>query len=199
MILGERLKKLRCENGISQEEFAKIIGKSRSSVAGYEVGDRMPDSNTLVYIADYFNCTLDYLFGRSDYKNEIEKGLVDILSEKLGVSVESVNHIMPLFNKYLTIIKVSIYPNSNELTKELENTIEWLYDYVLQSLEDVDLQNKLTNAIASNDKNLIELYDNEKNSGHDKSYYFRRFSISLNNYINVLQNEHNKLLETDEK
>lgn len=78
-----RLKELRKEMKINQEELADIIGKSRSSVANYETGDVVPDLDTLIVIADYFDCTLDYLVGRSDIyikvKTEIDIAITTIM------------------------------------------------------------------------------------------------------------------------
>jgi transcriptional regulator with XRE-family HTH domain len=99
-MLGERLKELRKEKGVSQDEFAKAIYKSRSSVAGYEINDRMPDIRTIMQIADYFKCTLDYLFERSKVKNldtknlekeiELYQNKIDCLKLKLEKALELV-------------------------------------------------------------------------------------------------------------
>lgn len=42
MLLNTRLKELRKENGITQSELAKSLNVSRSSIAMYENGDRIP-------------------------------------------------------------------------------------------------------------------------------------------------------------
>lgn len=69
VIFGDRLKLLRNRKGLSQSEFAKQIGVSKSSVNMYERGDREPNFETLEAIADYFNVDLDYLMGKSDVEN----------------------------------------------------------------------------------------------------------------------------------
>lgn len=69
MNFGQRLKKLREENNLTQDQFAKIINKSRSSIAGYEIGDREPDFNTAQLIAQFFNVSLDYLLSFSNIRN----------------------------------------------------------------------------------------------------------------------------------
>lgn len=58
------LKKLRVSEKITQEELAKALNISRSTVGMYEKGDREPDYETLEAIADYFNVSIDYLLGR---------------------------------------------------------------------------------------------------------------------------------------
>lgn len=61
---GQRLKELRNDRGISQNELSKHIGVSKSSVNMYERGEREPGFETLDAIADFFNVNMDYLLGR---------------------------------------------------------------------------------------------------------------------------------------
>lgn len=61
-----QLKELREQRGISQTELANFLGVVRSTVCQYEKGNRMPDSNILCKLADYFNVSVDYLLGRAD-------------------------------------------------------------------------------------------------------------------------------------
>ena len=72
VIFGDRLKLLRNRKGLSQAEFAKQIGVSKSSVNMYERGDREPNFETLEAIADYFNVDLDYLMGKSEIENRAQ-------------------------------------------------------------------------------------------------------------------------------
>ena len=59
------LKELRTARGLTQEEFARKLGTSRSRVGMYESGQRNPDPETLEAIADFFNVDIDYLLGRT--------------------------------------------------------------------------------------------------------------------------------------
>lgn len=65
MTLGERLKMLRKQKRISQEEMAQRLNINRGTYAQYEIDRRSPDYETLQMIADYFNVSTDYLFGRT--------------------------------------------------------------------------------------------------------------------------------------
>lgn len=60
------LKSLRKANGLTQDELAKILKISRSTVGMYENGSREPDYETLESIADFFNVDIDYLLGRTN-------------------------------------------------------------------------------------------------------------------------------------
>lgn len=56
---GDRLKKLRQEKKLTQEQLGKIIHVSKVSISGYESGDRTPDTENLSRLANYFEVTTD--------------------------------------------------------------------------------------------------------------------------------------------
>ena len=68
---SERLRQLRTARDLSQLEFSKYIGISKSSVNMYERGEREPGLETLETIADFFNVDLDYLLGKSDVVSKV--------------------------------------------------------------------------------------------------------------------------------
>ncbi|KEI81184.1 helix-turn-helix domain-containing protein [Clostridium botulinum] len=72
-MLNERIKELRKEKGITQEELAKHVGVSTSMVGMYETNARKPSYEVLSKIAKYFRVSTDYLLGETDYKTTGEK------------------------------------------------------------------------------------------------------------------------------
>lgn len=52
--------------GLSQADLAKQFTVSKSTIAMYETNKRHPDFEMLVKLADFFNCPVDYLIGRSE-------------------------------------------------------------------------------------------------------------------------------------
>ena len=52
---NERLKLLRRESGLSQQDFAKQLATYKSSVNMYERGEREPGIETLEALADYLS------------------------------------------------------------------------------------------------------------------------------------------------
>ncbi len=52
---------------VSQQEVANFIGKTRQTVGYYADGTAKPDIDTIGKIADFFEVTVDYLLGRSDF------------------------------------------------------------------------------------------------------------------------------------
>ncbi len=68
--LPERLKELMEEAEIGTPELARNIGLDHSEISKFLRGDRVPSTATLVTLADFFNCTTDYIIGYSDVLDE---------------------------------------------------------------------------------------------------------------------------------
>ena len=62
----DRLKELRKNRGLTQLDFAREFKISNGAVGNWESGKRIPDSDTLSKIADFFGVSVDYLLGRSN-------------------------------------------------------------------------------------------------------------------------------------
>ncbi len=80
---GNRLKKIRKEKKITQNQLSKALGVAQSTIANYENNTRFPVESTLVELADYLNVSLDYLMGLRNQKNEIKEVSYDQLKEKV--------------------------------------------------------------------------------------------------------------------
>lgn len=63
MNLGENLKKLRLQKGISQTDLAKEFNIARSTLSQYESNQRTPSDEMKLRFCKYFNVSLDYLLG----------------------------------------------------------------------------------------------------------------------------------------
>ena len=61
--LGDRIKRLRLSEGLTQEEFGKIIGVVKSTVSLYEANKSTPDDEIKTKICQHFNVSADYLLG----------------------------------------------------------------------------------------------------------------------------------------
>ncbi len=61
---------LRNEKGFSQEQLAKVLHVSKSTVAMWETGQRLPSVEKYEEIADYFNVDMDFLYGRTTIKRK---------------------------------------------------------------------------------------------------------------------------------
>lgn len=72
-ILINRIRELRKEKGLTQEELAKILNVSARSVGFYETGQRDPGTETLQRLAEFFDCSIDYLLGKSNIRNPADE------------------------------------------------------------------------------------------------------------------------------
>ena len=61
--LAERIKYLREEKELTQEQLGKAVGYDQSRVAKWEKGSLEPDVDTLIALANLFNVTVGYLVG----------------------------------------------------------------------------------------------------------------------------------------
>ena len=68
MDIGKKIRTLRLQKNIPQNDLAQILGVSKSTMSNYERNYSTPDPELLVKIADYFNVSIDYLF---DYELNI--------------------------------------------------------------------------------------------------------------------------------
>lgn len=64
--VAEQLKTLRLNARMSQTQIANMLGTTQQSVFRFESGMTFPNENTLLWYADYFDVSLDYIFGRTD-------------------------------------------------------------------------------------------------------------------------------------
>lgn len=70
-MFGERLKELREEKGMTQEDLGNMLNVTKQAVHAYENGTNQPSMESLVKIADFFLVSLDYLFCRTKVKTNI--------------------------------------------------------------------------------------------------------------------------------
>ena len=63
---ADRLKELRSSANLTQEELSERLGVSRSTLASWETGRRIPDTMQVAEIARFFNTSMDFLMGLID-------------------------------------------------------------------------------------------------------------------------------------
>ena len=61
-----RLKELRKKKKLSQLRLAIDLSTTQNTISRYETGEREPDMEALIKIADYFDVSVDYLLGRTN-------------------------------------------------------------------------------------------------------------------------------------
>ena len=85
-MIGPRLKELRRSMKLPQWKMAEILGVSQSSIDRYERNTARPTVENFLVYADYFDVSLDYIFGRCDepqgklyeHRPRVEQGNPDL-------------------------------------------------------------------------------------------------------------------------
>lgn len=60
-----RIRELRLLKGMQQEDLARLLSVTRVSISRYETGAHDIDSETILRLCEIFDCSADYLLGRS--------------------------------------------------------------------------------------------------------------------------------------
>lgn len=65
--IGARIRDLRKENKMKQEELAELCKVKQSCVSKWERGETFPDAEMIIALCEIFNVSADFLLGISDY------------------------------------------------------------------------------------------------------------------------------------
>ena len=105
---GQRLRELRTENNLTQEELASHFGLHKTRISQYELDKRQADDEMKKKFAIYFNVSLDWLMGLTDMRNYTDDSTLtvalhsdheyDALPEE--AKKEIANHIEYIKQKY---------------------------------------------------------------------------------------------------
>lgn len=94
-MLHEKLKSLREERGLTQQEVGDAIGVSRVAISGYENGEKKPKKENLKKLAEYFGVPIQYLDLRTQTPEWLKKQIIsdsvdDMVKGKAFVNFEDV-------------------------------------------------------------------------------------------------------------
>lgn len=128
-ILQFRLKKLREQNNITQEELAKVVGVSQTTINAWEKGRQEPSLERSYFLIKYFNVNFDYLYGndfetqqyisyiknekyitdnKSPFTEEDRKFLIDLTAEKINYEKDYKQTKETKYITYLFFVENSI-------------------------------------------------------------------------------------------
>lgn len=97
--IGDRIIFLREKNNISQRKLAKDLGLSSGNISSYENNKRIPSTETVIALANYFNISTDWIL-----KGESQVNNYNITPNKemtLNENLESYNKFDPLVEESL--------------------------------------------------------------------------------------------------
>lgn len=99
-ILGKRIESERIRLGLNQIELAKKLNLSSSaSISQYESGDRVPSDDIKLKMCELFNCSLDYLMGKSNIRNIEEEFEFAYHKETEGLSDEEIKEAVRIYKQ----------------------------------------------------------------------------------------------------
>ena len=95
-----RLRELRLNKGLRQEQVAKLIGVNKSAISTYENDTRQPSFDILVRLANLYRVSTDYLLGQTNTRSvdlsgltEQEVALICELVESMSKKNEVINNM----------------------------------------------------------------------------------------------------------
>lgn len=92
-----RIKNLREEFGMTQQELADKIDGAKSTIAMYEKGDRKPSLEVLVKLSEIFNCSIDYILCKTDIRNIEEDFKFAYHKETEGLSEDEIREALEFY------------------------------------------------------------------------------------------------------
>lgn len=105
-----RIKELRNQSNLSLRDLAQNLNISYSSLGKYERGEQQPNIETLLNIAKYFDVTVDYLLGNSNYKNTQEE-----FNFKNAIILSEEKELLNLFKRTASCYEflIKLYEDNN--------------------------------------------------------------------------------------
>ena len=134
---SERLEDLIRDKGMDNKTFAREVGVPESCISYFINSLRMPTITTLVKIADYFNCSADYVLGITENTNSSFK-VCPPFSERLQYLIEFYKYPSPKsfrkdlnlsksrFNEWLKGARVPSLDNIIKISEGLECSVDFV-------------------------------------------------------------------------
>lgn len=91
MVIGERIRQARINQGLTQEDLGKSLNVSKVSICGYEKGTRTPTMENFMKLIEILECDPNYLLGR-DIEAKVENKKVTLLKEDIKIISELKKH-----------------------------------------------------------------------------------------------------------
>lgn len=104
----ENLRKIRESKNITQLKLATDLGVTQELISRYELGSSFPQPSMLIKLANYFNCSVDYLLGLTNITTPIRYIFSDIKTLENSELLNKYNSLSKedkkYFDKFLTFL-----------------------------------------------------------------------------------------------
>lgn len=112
MNLAKNIKLIREKNNLTQEEFGRLVGVTRSAVSKWERGISDPPIDSIKDIADFFKVSVDELTGVSTlientYITNIKEAKVNIKNQQILSRKNKIVFIVPIINVVLSLLVIT--------------------------------------------------------------------------------------------
>lgn len=113
-----RLKELREERHLTQNDIAKEIKTSQTNIGRWEKELNEPAASFLIRLADFFQCSTDYLLGRED-----DLGNITIHTEKPAPLPQDEQKLLDTYRKLDTVNKMHVSAYAEIRLEEQEKSV----------------------------------------------------------------------------
>ena len=133
----ERLDDLIKEKGFNQQTFAKQVGISEGSISLYLSDKHIPTVEHLIKMADYFQCSTDFLLGREEYQQlkfkpcpPFCKQIINLKNEFGGIADRFVERAKIVRSSYFNWQSGKYIPSLDNILTLADN-LDCRVDYIL--------------------------------------------------------------------
>ncbi len=158
MELGRMISRLRTDKGLSQRDFAELLGVSNGAVGMWETEKRQPDLDTVKKMAAFFGVSVDYLMGNPQCSTEKklfffffdEKSLIrEVFADRIKSAIADKGLNESDFKKNVSIgteratafLEGKGEPTANDLI-ELSQFLDTSIDYLLGQIPKLNKKEK---------------------------------------------------------
>ena len=140
--IGDNLKQLRLQKGLTQEQLAEVFGVSAQAVSRWENNTSYPDITLLPGLAIYFNTSVDAIVGMDEIRKEETLRRIHGEINDLVISGQT--------DKAVALIRDSlkIYPNDSGLLMSMGETLAHQHDDPAATQEAISIAERI---LQSND------------------------------------------------
>ena len=163
LYIGENIRRLRAEMGLTQEMLAKRLGVSFQTVSHWETGQTYPDIEMIPEVASFFEVTTDELMGVE--KAVLEKRIIEDWNivnniQDLREKIEKFREMRRLYPRESAVLKMMIinmayFPEYHDEIRELSE--EYLSMPGIYASDKYDIISTLINC--ESEENLPSLLD----------------------------------------
>ena len=127
--MKNRIRELRQRRNIKQADLAKTLGIAANTLSYWEQGRFDMDNKSLIKLADYFECSVDYILfhDKKTYKTATEDYLKQSLSDhekKLILAYRNQPNMQESVCRVLGVVYQSSDAASSSISKDITNTVK---------------------------------------------------------------------------